>query len=382
MKRSITIGIVVTLMLSIAIIPSLQEPVEASDKRTIKGESLDKAMLPTNEQIRSFVNDLNAERFYITSDEAKTVTGPTNFTDGVIVSGSPEWWKWLGKGVLVAATTVAGTAIKPGIGTAIGAHTGVHICELINAEEACSPGCVVDVGLFERIEVPTMGDIIPTIITIALNNPIAIYDLDHWNEKVPGTDYSITFTDSFSGKVVDVNGVEKPGVYAIGFVITEAISGERLFGFAYFNTMGNLEFSDRFLINFGIIPDNLIDSPVNYTAWGLISYPNCPPKNEPCYPRHEVGEQNPDGSYQVTIVDELYHPAEGRIKKVVAKVDGVVKFEADDIGQSRYKFSFSVDLSPGEHTLTIEAWDCVDRHMQKEVELLVEPPLGMMWGFG
>jgi hypothetical protein len=98
-----------------------------------------------------------------------------------------------------------------------------------------------------------------------------------------------------------------------------------------------------------------------------------PPVNNPSYPQYEYGKQNPDGSYPVTIHDKITDPM-GRIKKVVAKVDDNVEFEADDIGLSEYQFSFTVNLMPGEHSLTITAWDYVEHEMYKIFKRIIPPP--------
>ena len=98
-----------------------------------------------------------------------------------------------------------------------------------------------------------------------------------------------------------------------------------------------------------------------------------PPVNNPSYPQYEFGEQNPDGSYPVTIHDKITDPM-GRIKKVVAKVDDNVEFEADDIDLSEYQFSFTVNLLPGEHTIAIGAWDYVEHEMYKIFKRIVPPP--------
>ncbi|GAF91383.1 unnamed protein product, partial [marine sediment metagenome] len=95
-----------------------------------------------------------------------------------------------------------------------------------------------------------------------------------------------------------------------------------------------------------------------------------PPQNAKDYPRYEVGEQNPDGTYQVTINDVLFDTASG-VKKVVAKVNGTVMFEVDDINLPEYEFSFVANLVPGDHTLTIEAWDVVGNYLQKAVSVVV-----------
>lgn len=95
-----------------------------------------------------------------------------------------------------------------------------------------------------------------------------------------------------------------------------------------------------------------------------------PPENGEDYPRYEVGEQNPDGTYQVTITDVLFDAISG-VKMVVAEVDDTVAFEADDINLPEYEFSFVANLVPGEHTLTIEAWDVAGNYLQKEVDVVV-----------
>lgn len=99
-----------------------------------------------------------------------------------------------------------------------------------------------------------------------------------------------------------------------------------------------------------------------------------PPQNKPCYPILEVGEQNPDETYPVTIIDAIVDCGSG-MKKVVAMVDGDVEFEADDIGLPQYEFSFVVNLYPGTYTLIIDAWDYVDHDLHKERLLIVEDPL-------
>lgn len=98
------------------------------------------------------------------------------------------------------------------------------------------------------------------------------------------------------------------------------------------------------------------------------------PQNKPCCPTIEIGEQNPDGTYPATIVDAIFDSGSG-VKKVVAMVDGVVQFEADDIGLPQYEFSFVVNLYPGTYTLIIDAWDYVDHDLHKERLLIVEDPL-------
>jgi hypothetical protein len=60
-----------------------------------------------------------------------------------------------------------------------------------------------------------------------------------------------------------------------------------------------------------------------------------------------------------------------QIKKVEARVDDILEFEADDINQSQYEFSFAVNLGIGYHTLTIEAWDVADNYLKKEVNIVV-----------
>jgi hypothetical protein len=66
----------------------------------------------------------------------------------------------------------------------------------------------------------------------------------------------------------------------------------------------------------------------------------------------------------------MYDPA-GYIRKVSAKVDDTITFEADDINLPEYEFSFTVDLATGTHVLTIEAWDCVGHTLYKEREFEV-----------
>ena len=99
-----------------------------------------------------------------------------------------------------------------------------------------------------------------------------------------------------------------------------------------------------------------------------------PPENKPCYPTRELGEQNPDETYPVTIVDVIFDSGSG-VKRVVAMVDGDVEFEADDIGLPQYEFSFVVNLYPGTYTLTIDAWDYADHDLHKERLLIVEDPV-------
>lgn len=90
-----------------------------------------------------------------------------------------------------------------------------------------------------------------------------------------------------------------------------------------------------------------------------------PPFNVPSYPKISTGEQNPDETYPVTITDILLDDGSG-VKQVVAKVDGTVEFEADDIGMPEYEFTFTVDLPAGWHTLTIDACDYSENCLHKE----------------
>ena len=90
-----------------------------------------------------------------------------------------------------------------------------------------------------------------------------------------------------------------------------------------------------------------------------------PPFNVSSYPKISTGEQNPDETYPVTITDSLSDDGSG-VKQVVAKVDGTVEFEADDIGLPEYEFTFTVDLPAGGHTLTIDACDYSDNCLHKE----------------
>ena len=238
------------------------------------------APFPPQEQIDFFVDHLNNERFFISSDSERTMTGSADFTDGLIIAQSPGWLRWLGKAVIVTGTTVGGGAVGslfgPGgtaVGARIGAGAGVNVAFNMNCKKAYSPA-VVDVGLFESIDVPTLGDIAPNAVSMVLSNVTSTYVLDQWNDKVPGTSYRISFSEVFAGRVIDSLGVEKSGPMAIPFVLEDEISGEQLFGMAYFNMEGNLRFSDRFDIDFGtLIPGSLDGSPVDYRAGGLIAYP-------------------------------------------------------------------------------------------------------------
>lgn len=232
---------------------------------------------PTGSVINGFVDNLNRGRFIVTSDAAKTFVGSANFTDGLIVANSPGWFRSLCKGLIVAGATVAGGVVGgliagpvgAGVGAGAGAAGATVAVQDYNSQKTVA---CCDATLYEAINVPTMGDIVPTLISTALAHPNSSYDLSNWDAHVANSRYGITFTNSFGGKVVDINGVERPGVYAVGFVITEANSGHKLFGIAYFNTLGNLVLSDRSEADFGIIPDTLIGSPVNYTGAGLLAY--------------------------------------------------------------------------------------------------------------
>ena len=230
-------------------------PPYASDPRC--GDACEPAPTPTDEDIAAFVDNLNAGRFLVSSDLERTVTGSAEFTDGVIIAESPSLWRWIGKAAIVAGTTIGGGLIAPGVGAAVGAHVGIAIVELCNAEPLYSPP-VADVGLFRVINVPTLGDIAPTAASMVLDNVTSSFVLDQWNNKVPGTFYTISFARIFSGRVVDSEGLERPGASAIPFVLSEEISGQRVFGVAYFNTLGNVTLSDRFDVDFGsLIPESL-----------------------------------------------------------------------------------------------------------------------------
>lgn len=194
--------------------------------------------MPVAEAQQAFAAQLgNGRFFYPVVDSGPDAGMLAVFEDPATAYASGDgFWRSLLKGATVVAGGVVGSAAGPG-GAAVGALATATVVNDIN-RQGPGPGrrwLVADARIYREVQVASVGNILPNVLTAAQSNIVASYGLS------PGLTLSFVDPAVIGVHVKDAGGVPVNSTdFAQAFVLTSTVGSitQNLLGSVVLNTIG------------------------------------------------------------------------------------------------------------------------------------------------